>query len=149
MVNVEKIIFEHAYIFKDRFNEFIIKVKCEINDKLCTTQKETYWKLTNGDYVVNGVARKQIIGILNEACWKICDRIRSILFRNNINPSRKLRVKKLTIQFIADYDKMTIRHYLQQPRSILESQLIKHIKNNPKINKISFVFMLKRHEIII
>ena len=149
LVDVEKIIFEHANIFKDRFNQFIKKVKCEINDKLYTTQKETYWRVTNGNHVVNGVVRKQIIGILKEICWKIYDRIHSILSRNDFYPSHKLKVNKLTIQFNADYDEMTINHYLQQPRSILESQLIKHIKNNPKIIKKSFVFMLKRYNIII
>ena len=115
----------------------------------CTTQKETYWRLTNGNHVVNGIVREQINGILKEICWKIYDSIHSILSGNDIYPSHMFRVNRLTIQFIADYDKMTINHYLQQPRSILESQLIKHIKNNPKINKKSFVLMLKRYNIII
>ena len=57
-------------------------------------------------------------------------------------------IKILRIKFIADYDKMTIHHYLQQPRSILESQLIKHIKNKHKINKRSFAFILKRYEML-
>ena len=43
---------------------------------------------------------------------------------------------------------MTLRHYLQQPRSILESQLIKHIKNKPKIDKRSFAFILERYKYI-
>ena len=45
---------------------------------------------------------------------------------------------------------MTLRHYLQQPRSILESQLIKHIKNKRKIDirsLMSFAFILKRYEL--
>ena len=145
LTNVEKIIFEHANIFKYRFNEFLIKVKCEINDKLHTTQKETYWRLTNGNYVVKGELRKQIIDdrILKQICWKICNGIRLNL------PSYITNVKILRIEFIADYNKMTLRHYLQQPRSILQSQLIKHIKNKPKINKRFFVFILKQYEIII
>ena len=141
--DIIKIIFKHANIFKNRFNEFIIKVKCEINDKKYTTQKETYWRLTSGDYVVKGEMRKQIRGdddmILREICWKIYNGMRLILHSN---------FKTLRINFIADYDKMTLRHYLQQPRPILESQLIKRMKNKPKINKRFFAFILKRHEII-
>ena len=60
LANVEEIIFERANIFKYRFNEFIIKVKCETNDNLYTTQKETCWRLTNGNYVVKGMVIKQI-----------------------------------------------------------------------------------------
>ena len=145
LTNVKKIIFEHANIFKYRFNEFLIKEKCETNDNFYTTQKETYWRLTNGNYVVKGELRKQIIDdrILKEICWKICYGIRLNL------PSNITNVKILRIEFIADYDKMTLCHYLQQPRSILESQLIKHIKNKPIINERFFVFILKRYEIII
>ena len=40
LVDVEKILFEHANIFKDRFNQFIMKVKCEINDKLYNTKRD-------------------------------------------------------------------------------------------------------------
>ena len=147
--DVKKIIFEHANIFKYRFNEFLIKVKCEINGRLYTTQKETYWRLKNGDYVVRGMVRKQINNcdeILKEICCKIFD---GLTFRNNHYPSRKTKVKKLTIQFVGDYDKMTLRHHLQQPRSILESQLIKHIKNKRKINRRSFAFILERYELMI
>ena len=40
LVDVEKILFEHANILKDRFNQFIMKVKCEINDKLYNTKRD-------------------------------------------------------------------------------------------------------------
>ena len=144
LADVEKIIFEHVNIFKYRFNEFTIKVKCETNDNLYTTQKETYWRITNGDYVVKGMVIKQFNDdrILKEFCWKTFNGL-MLKFSPYIT-----NVKKLTIQFIADYDKMTLRHYLQQPHSILESQLIKHIKNKRKINKRLFAFILKRYEII-
>ena len=144
LANVEKIIFENANIFKYRFNEFLIKVKCEINDNLYVTQKETYWRLTNGNYVDKGMVIKQDNDdeILKQISWKIYGGIRLKL------PSYITNVKKLTIQFIADYDKMTLRHYLQQSRSILESQLIKQIKKKRKIDKRSSAFILKRYEMI-
>ena len=140
--DVEKIIFEHANIFKYRFNEFTIKVKCEINDKLYTTQKETYWKLKNDEYVIRGTAIKNFKNdyeILKEICYGL---------QLNL-PSYITNVKILRIEFVADYDKMALRHYLQQPRPILETKLIKHIKNKPKIKKRSFAFILKRYEMFI
>ena len=146
LANFGKIIFEHANIFKNRFNEFIIKVKCEIKDKLYTTQKETYWRLINNNYVVKGMVRKQIKNgdeILKEICCRIYYGIRSNL------PSYITNVKILRIEFIADYDKMTLHHYLQQPRPIFESQLIKNIKKKRKINMRSFDFILKRYEMFI
>ena len=144
----KKNIFEHANIFKYRFNEFTIKIKCEINDKLYTTQKETYWRLKNGRYVVRGVEQiNNCDEILKEICCKIFD---GLNFRNNHDLSHKTKVKKLTIQFFGDYNKMALRHYLQQPRSILESQLYRHIKNRRKIDirsSMSFAFLLKRFEL--
>ena len=39
--NFEKIIFVCGNIYKYKFNEFCIKVKCETDNKLTTTQKKT------------------------------------------------------------------------------------------------------------
>ena len=55
---VAEIIFECSSSYKYKFNEFCIKVKCEINYKLFTTQKETYYKLSNKTHVGNGVEGK-------------------------------------------------------------------------------------------
>ena len=49
-------------------------------------------------------------------------------------------VKNLSIKLIADYDKMTLYHRLLQPRLVLESKHIKHIKNKKKLNRRSFAF---------
>ena len=40
--NIEKNIFECGNTHKYKFNDFCIKVRCEINNKLKTTKKETY-----------------------------------------------------------------------------------------------------------
>ena len=53
--NIEKFIFECGNTHKNKFNEFCIKIKCEINNKLTTTQKETYYKLPNYGDLVNGI----------------------------------------------------------------------------------------------
>ena len=145
-VDVGKILFDCVSMFKCRFNEFFIKVKCEINDKLYSKQKDAYWRLKYDDYVVRGtiIKNKKNGDIILDICRGMHARIYSDVHQNI---HRLSNVKRLTIQFIADYDKMTIPHYLQQPRSILECQLIKHIKNKRKINKRSFAFILNRYEI--
>ena len=121
--NVEKIIFDCGNRYKYEFNEICIKVKCEINIKLSTTQKESYYKLPNYGYLVNGVLEKdeESEEILQEITKKIYNKIHSVLDRKDV-------VENLSIKLIADYDKKTLYHRLLQPRLVLESKLIKHIK---------------------
>ena len=128
--NVGKIIFECGNTYKYEFNEFCTKVKCEINNKLTTTQKETYYKLPNYGYLVNGILEryKESDEILQEISKKICNKIHSVLVRNDVKSIYNLKEENLSIKLIADYDKMTLYHRLLQPRLVLESQLIKHIK---------------------
>ena len=69
-------------------------------------------------------------------------------FRNNIYSMDGLKVKNLSIGLIADYDKMTLNHYLQQPCHVLERQLlknIKRIKNTLKFRQRDF--LIKRYEL--
>ena len=59
--NIEEIIFDCSIKYRYEFNEFCIKVKCEINNNLFTTQKETYWKLSNENiHIINGIERKDL-----------------------------------------------------------------------------------------
>ena len=138
MKNVEKFILDCGNRYKYEFNEFCIKVKCEINNKLSTTQKESYYKLPNYGYLVNGVLEKdkESDEILQEISKKISNKIHSVLDRNDV-------VENLSKKLIADYDKMT----LLQPRLVLESKLIKHIKNNKKLNRRSFAFLISRYKL--
>ena len=139
--NVEKNIFDCGNRCKYEFNEFCIKVKCE-TDYRSITQKETYCKYTTYGYSVNGiiVKDKDSDEILRLITKKICYKIHSVFNSDNM-------VKNLSIKLIADYDKMTIYHRLLQPRRVLESQLIKHIKNKRKINRRSFDFLITRYEL--
>ena len=121
--NVEKIIFDCGDRCKYEFNEFCIKVKCE-TDYRSTTQKETYCKYPKYGYLVNGniVKDKESDEILRLITKKICYKLHSVFNSDNV-------IKNLSIKLITDYDKMTLYHPLLQPRRVLESQLIKHIKN--------------------
>ena len=78
---------------------------------------------------------------------RIYDRICSV-FRNNIYSMDGLKVKNLSISLIADFNKMTLNRYLQQPCSVLKRQLVKHIKNTLNFKRrIFFDVLVKRYEL--
>ena len=59
--NIEETIFDCSNKYRYEFNEFCIKVKCEISNNLFTTQKETYWNLSNKNiHIINGIERKYL-----------------------------------------------------------------------------------------
>ena len=150
---IEEIIFNCSNRYRYNFNEFCIKVKCEINNNLFTTQKETYWKLSNKNiHVINGIERKdlesdKVLEMLIRIIYSgICS-----FFSNKICSIDGLKIKNLSISLIADYDKMALNHYLQQPCRVLERQLVKNIKRIKSTLKIRqrrhFDFLIKRYEL--
>ena len=49
---------------------------------------------------------------------------------------------KVTITLFSNYKSMTAKHKIQQPRKVLASKILKHIKNvsyDDKINKYTFL----------
>ena len=51
-------------------------------------------------------------------------------------------ISDVTITFFSNYKSVTAMHKFQQPRTVLESKIIKHIKNasdDDKINKYNFL----------
>ena len=61
---------------------------------------------------------------------KICEFIRENLTSiYNIKCTHNMHIKKLSVKFISRYSNMTYRYQLELPRTILESKVVKHIKN--------------------
>ena len=59
----------------------------------------------------------------------ICNDIRENLSsKYDINCTPDMEIRNLTIKFVSRYRNMTFRHQLQQPRSLLETKMVKHIK---------------------
>ena len=59
----------------------------------------------------------------------ICNVIRENLSsKYDINCNPDMEIRNLTIKFISRYRNMSFRHQLQQPRSMLETKMVKHIK---------------------
>ena len=58
-----------------------------------------------------------------------CNDIRENLSsKYGINCTPDMEIRNLTIKFVSRYRNMTFRHQLQQPRSMLETKMVKHIK---------------------
>ena len=60
----------------------------------------------------------------------ICNVIRETLSsRYDINCTPDKKLKNLTIKFVSLYDIKTYRYYMQQPRQMIETEMVKHGKN--------------------
>ena len=59
----------------------------------------------------------------------ICNTNReNLCSRCDIKCTPDMKIKNLTIKFGSRYDNMTYRDYMQQPRPMIESKMVKHIK---------------------
>ena len=59
----------------------------------------------------------------------ICNIIRENLSsRHDINCTPDMKIKNLTNKFVYVYGDMTYRYYMQQPRPMIESKMVKHMK---------------------
>ena len=59
----------------------------------------------------------------------VCNIIRGNLSsKRGNNCSHDMKIKNLTKKFVSRYDNMANRYYMQQPRTMIESKMVKHIK---------------------
>ena len=134
--DVEKILHKNIISHNNKFNEFKIYVSCKINDNvgikiyknhsdlrvLLPTFIEPY-KTKN---IKTGTLYIHIAGEM------ICNDIRKNLSsKYDINCNLDMKIRNLTIKFVSRYRNMTFRHQLQQPRPMLETKMVKHIKYMP------------------
>ena len=68
---------------------------------------------------------------------KISDFIYHLTTTNRIGLLPETIIKNLSITFISDYNHMIPKHYLQQPRRVMEPKLIKHISNASTRDKLT------------
>ena len=55
----------------------------------------------------------------------ICNIIRS---RSDINCTPDMKIKNLTKKFVSVYGNMTYRYGMQQPRQMIETKMVEHVK---------------------
>ena len=84
----------------------------------------------------------QIAG--KKICKFIFENLRS-KYDNNCTPDMKIR--NLRIKFVSRYNNMTFRYQLEQPRRILESKMVKNIKNKTEEEQDKYNFLVCKHGI--
>ena len=131
--DVEKIPRENIISHNIKFNEFKIYVSCKINDdveiKVYKSQSDLCLLLPIFNEPFNSNNIKMGTLYVHIAGEMICNDIRENLSsKYDINCTPGMEIRNLTIKFVLRYRNMTFRHHLQQPRSMLETKMVKHIK---------------------
>ena len=68
--------------------------------------------------------------------------------RYNIKCTPNMSIKNLSIKFVSRYDNMTYRYQLQQPRPMIESKMVKHIKYmSEEENTFNYNLLTRKHKL--
>ena len=146
--DVENIIHDNIISHKNKFKEFGIYVLCKINNNVKINVYKSSPELNAlipiflPQYKVYDVGTLYIQIGGKMTCEKICKNLRSI-YDTNCTPDMKIR--NLKIKFVSRYDNMTFRYQLEQPRRILESKMVKHIKNMTEEEQNKYNFLVCKH----
>ena len=65
----------------------------------------------------------------------------------DINCTPDMEIRNLTIKFVSRYSNMTYRYQLEQPRRIIESKMVKHIKNMSEEEQDNYNFLVCKHKL--
>ena len=148
--DVENIIHDNIIIHKNNNNEFKTCVLCKINDNIernvykNSSDLNTLLPTFLAEYKVYdmGTLYIQIAGKM--ICKTIFENLRS---KYDINCTPDMKIRNLRIKLISRYDNMTFRYQLEQPRRILESKMVKHIKNMSEEEQDNYNFLVCKHKL--
>ena len=131
--DVEKILHENIISHNNKFNEFKSYVSCKINDNVETkvykdqldlrvvlpTFPEPFKTLYKVGTVYIQVAGKML-----------CNNIRENLSsKYDINCTPDMKKRNLTIKLVSRCSNMTNKYYMQQRRPMIESKMVKDLKD--------------------
>ena len=113
-------------------NEFKIYVSCKINDDVEIKVYKNEFDLC----VVLPIFLEPFKSLydvrtpyVHVAGKLICNNIHEILSsKYDMNCAPDMKIRNLTIKFVSRYRNMTYRYYMRQPRPMIESKMVKHIK---------------------
>ena len=123
--DVEKVVHENIISHNNKFNEFKTYMLSKINNDV---EIKVYKNNSDMNLVLSifNEEEKLCVDIAGEM---ICNDIRKNLSsKYDINCNPDMEIKNLIIKFISRYRNMTFRHQLQQPRSMLQTKMVKHMK---------------------
>ena len=120
----EKTIYEYMNENRTKFYTLCITVRCELDNEDISIS-------VDGNEVDVPLYRFDDCGWV---CYRYCIRkkVRDYVFHRAILRDIKLDsssiISNITITLFSNYKSMTLNHKFQQPRRVLESKLLKHIK---------------------
>ena len=100
-------------------------LSCKINDDL---EIEVYRDEHNLCIVLHtflGVDTLYV-NVASKMVWNIIQE--NLCSRYDINCTPDMN-KNLSVKIVSRYDNMTYRYYMQQPRQMIETKMVKHVKN--------------------
>ena len=78
----------------------------------------------------------------------MCNNIREKLsFKYNINCTPDMKIRKLTFKFVSRYGNMTCRYQLQQPKPMIESKMVEHMKYMSEEEIDNYNFLAGKHKL--
>ena len=144
-IDFENIIRDYLNIYNNKFNSFSILVKFQLNNEYMSITVDNIdgevplYKFKNSGWVY----------------YKYCQskKIKDLLFHNAIIKNIKLEstsiINNVILTIFSKYETIKRYHLLNQPRSILESKILKHIHNSNFIDKLTkYYFLSKKYGII-
>ena len=155
-VDVENILHENIISHDNKFNEFKTCVSCKMKDDVeinvnknacdmsvvLPTWIEPFKTLYEvGTLSEVGALYVQFAGkMINKT---ICENLRS---KYGINCTPDMKIRNLTTKFISRYNNMTYRYQLEQPTPMIESKMVKHIKNMSEEEQDNYNFLVCKHK---
>ena len=143
--DVEKFLHESIISHNDKFNEFKSYVSCKINDdeEMKVYKNEFDMRVVLPTFLDVETLYDAGTLYVHVAGKMICNNIRENLSsRYDINCAPDMKIRNLTIKFVSRYRNMTYRYQLLQPKPMIDSKLIKHIKymsHEEQINNCNFL----------
>ena len=125
--DVEKILHENIISHNNKFNEFKIYVSCKIND-------DVEIKGYKHEFDLHAVLPPFLGWDVNTLYVHVAGKMICNNFRENlsskyvINCTPDMKIRNVTIKLVSRYSNMTSRYYMQKPRPMIESKMVKHIK---------------------
>ena len=143
----ENIIHDYMNNYNNKFYSFSILVKFQLNNEIMSISVDNI----EGEVPLYKVPEFKNIGWVY---YNFCQskKVRDYLFYTaklkNINLEPSSIIHNIMISIFSKYKTLKRYYLLKQPRSILESQILKNIHNKNFIDKISkYHFLSKRYEL--
>ena len=148
--DVENIIHDNIIIHKNKYIEFKTCKSCKTKDDLKLNVNKNASDMSVvlptffAEYKVydKGTLYIQIAGKM--ICKTISENLRS---KYGINCTPDMKIRNLRLKFISRYDNMTFGYQLEQPRRILESKMVNHIKNMSEEEQDNYNFLVCKHKL--